>query len=55
MQTKKSTISKNNALNYRYIDNEKLIENKKIKKIKLWLTMIGLILLLFVDFKVLYI
>lgn len=28
-QTKKSAISKNNALNYKYIDDEKLIEDKK--------------------------
>ena len=28
-QTKKSAISKNNALNYKYLDNEKLIEDKK--------------------------
>ena len=28
-QTKKSAISKNNALNYKYVDDEKLIEDKK--------------------------
>ena len=28
-QTKKSAISKNNALNYKYIDDEELIEDKK--------------------------
>ena len=33
-QTKKSAISKNNALNYKYIDDEKLIEDKKSKKKK---------------------
>lgn len=33
-QTKKSAISKENALNYKYIDDKKLIEDKqsKIKK-----------------------
>ena len=31
-QTKKSAISKENALNYKYIDNKKLIEYKKFKK-----------------------
>ena len=31
-QTKKSAISKNNALNYKYVDEEKLIENKSNKK-----------------------
>ena len=33
-QTKKSAISKNNALNYKYVDDEKLIEDKKSKKKK---------------------
>ena len=33
-QTKKSAISKDNALNYKYVDNEKLIEDKKNKKKK---------------------
>lgn len=33
-QTKKSAISKNNALNYKYIEDEKLIENKQAKKKK---------------------
>lgn len=28
-QTKKSAISKNNALNYKYVDDEKLIKYKK--------------------------
>ena len=31
-QTKKSAISPNNALNYKYVDDEKLIEDKKIKR-----------------------
>lgn len=31
-QTKKSAISKENALNYKYVDDEKLIEDKKSKK-----------------------
>lgn len=31
-QTKKSAISKENALNYKYIDDKKLIEDKKFKK-----------------------
>ena len=31
-QTKKSAISKNNALNYKYVADEKLIEDKKSKK-----------------------
>ena len=31
-QTKKSAISKENALNYKYIDDKKLIEAKKSKK-----------------------
>ena len=31
-QTKKSEISKNNALNYKYVYDEKLIENKESKK-----------------------
>ena len=30
----KSVISKENALNYKYIDDEKLIEDKKSKKKK---------------------
>lgn len=33
-QTKKSAISKENALNYKYIDDKKLIDNKKSKKKK---------------------
>ena len=33
-QTKKSAISKNNALNYKYVADEKLIEDKKSKKKK---------------------
>lgn len=33
-QTKKSAISKENALNYKYIDDKKLIEDKKSKKKK---------------------
>lgn len=33
-QTKKSAISKNNALGYKYIEDEKLIEDKKSKKKK---------------------
>ena len=33
-QTKKSAISKENALNYKYIDDKKLIEAKKSKKKK---------------------
>ena len=33
-QTKKSVISKENALNYKYIDDKKLIEDKKSKKKK---------------------
>ena len=33
-QTKKSAISKDNALNYKYIEDEKLIEDKKSKKKK---------------------
>ena len=33
-QTKKSAISKENALNYKYIDDKKLIEDKKSKKEK---------------------
>ena len=33
-QTKKSAISKNNALSYKYIEDEKLIENEKTKKKK---------------------
>ena len=33
-QTIKSAISKNNALNYKYVDDEKLIEDKKSKKKK---------------------
>ena len=28
-QTKKSAISKNNALNYKYVEDENLIEDKK--------------------------
>lgn len=31
-QTKKSAISKENALNYKYVYDEKLIEDKKSKK-----------------------
>ena len=34
-QTKKSAISKNNALNYKYVDDEKLIEDKKFRKKKM--------------------
>ena len=30
----KSVLSKENALNYKYIDDEKLIEDKKAKKKK---------------------
>ena len=33
-QTKKSAISKENALNYKYIDDKKIIEDKKSKKKK---------------------
>ena len=33
-QIKKSAISKNNALNYKYVADEKLIEDKKSKKKK---------------------
>jgi hypothetical protein len=33
-QTKKSAISKNNALNYKYVADEKIIEDKKSKKKK---------------------
>ncbi len=33
-ETKKLAISKNNALNYKYVDDEKLIEDKKSKKKK---------------------
>ena len=33
-QTKKSAISKENTLNYKYIDDKKLIDNKKSKKKK---------------------
>ena len=33
-QTKKSAISKSNALNYKYIENEKLIEDKELKNKK---------------------
>lgn len=33
-QTKKSAISKSNALNYKYIENEKLIEDKELKNNK---------------------
>ena len=29
---KKSAISPNNTLNYKYVDDEKLIEDKKIKR-----------------------
>lgn len=31
-ETKKSAISKDNALNYKYVEENKLIENKKLKK-----------------------
>ena len=34
LHTKKSAISKNNALNYKYVADEKLIEDKKSKKKK---------------------
>ena len=30
-ETKKSAISKNNALNYKYVDDNKFIEDKKSK------------------------
>ena len=33
-ETKKLAISKNNVLNYKYVDDEKLIEDKKSKKKK---------------------
>ena len=33
-QTKKSAISKNNVLNYRYVEDEKIIEDKKSKEKK---------------------